>query len=459
MTDQIKKIQSDEATAFNSYQNTITNNTSSVDIAVIDSVHKDNIEKIDIQQLDESNYPPPDQGYSWVILVAGLLNFVISFGSFNAFGVFQTYYLLTVFKDVPADIVSWISTVTIFMTLSTGIFSGPIARVFGIRNSCLIATAIGFFGLILSSLFTEVWHLVITQGIMFGFASSILVNLSLTAQILWFEKHKGLALSIISSGGGIGSIILVPIVTSTVENLDIRWSFRILSIIYLILSGTGSYLLKPRIPYVPSKKIIDFKLLKDPFVLYCSLIGFTMNWGYSTVLLYFPASIEALGKTKSFATYFIMLYAATSIIGRILSGYLADKIGSLKILIFCHTIISISFFTLWYHRYDFAYYVVFYVLFGFFGVNYFSLCPNIVGRHFPIETVTLINAIIFLVNGVSNLICIPILGKVFQAVGKRTNFDAVILIGGSSFIASLGILVAFRYYAVTHYPQYKNGGL
>ncbi|PVV03883.1 hypothetical protein BB560_001623 [Smittium megazygosporum] len=398
------------------------------------------------QESQTSNVPPPDKGYAWAILIAGLLNFILSFGSFNAFGVFQTYYLLDIFKDESAESISWISTLTVVMTLTGGLFSGRISRILGIRNACLAATVLGTVSLILSSFFKKIWHLVITQGIMYGFASSILINLSLTMQILWFEKHKGLSLSIVSAGGGIGSLILVPTVTATVNRYGIRWSFRILAAIYLVSAGIGSLLMRPRVPFKMTKKILDFKLIKDPFLLFLAFAGFTMNWGYCVPLLYFPASLESTGKSISFSTNFIMVFSAASIVGRISSGFLSDKVSSLKILLVCQSVSTIAFYVLWYKRTKFGFLVGFYIVYGIFGLNFFSLGPNIIGRIFPNKKVSLANAMLYLVNGVSSLIGIPVLGKIFQTVGHRTNFDAVIIIGGGMYALSLLSFVGLKIY-------------
>ncbi|PVV03365.1 hypothetical protein BB560_002158 [Smittium megazygosporum] len=403
-----------------------------------------------------SNIPPPDKGYAWAILAGGLMIFILSFGSFNAFGVFQTYYLLDIFKDESAESIAWISTLTVVMTLTGGLFSGIISRTLGVRNACIAASLFGTLSLILSSFFKKIWHLVLTQGIMYGFASSILINLALTMQILWFEKHKGFALSLISAGGGIGSLILVPTVTATVNQYGIKWSFRILAGIYLITTGVGSLLMRPRFPFKMTKKIIDPTMLKDPFLLFNGAAGFVMNIGYCVPLLYFPASLESIGKSVSFSTYFIMVYAGISIVGRVSSGYLSDKIGSLKILIFCHAITTVAIFTLWYKRSSFGFFAAFYVIFGLFGINYFSLSPNIMGRHFSNEKVGLANATLFLLNGISSLIAIPTLGLIFQKVGHRASFDVLIIIGGTFYGLSCLIFIAFRIYLTRFTEKYKN---
>ncbi|PVU91397.1 hypothetical protein BB559_004158 [Furculomyces boomerangus] len=399
----------------------------------------------------------PDQGYSWVILGAGLINFVIAFGSFNAFGVFQTYYLQTIFKTVPADTVAWISTVTISMTLIGGLAVVPMVRIFGFRNSALLGSVVGSVGLFLCSFATKVWHFVIFQGLIYGLASAIVVNVSILMVVLWFDKRKGFAIGLLNSGGGVGSLILVPTVTSTVNSIGIKWSFRILAIIYLVSTGIGCYFFKVRFPFKPSKKILDFSLFKDPFTILLLLSGFTMQIGYSVPLLYYPSSLVGIGKTQTFATNFIMVYAAISVFGRITSGQLTDTIGPINILIVCHAIVAVVTFVLWYNVKNFASFVSFYILFGLFGINFFSISPAMNAKHYPYTRIPQVNALTFLVMGLAMFMSVPAIGEIFQKYGHRTSYQQIIAISGTCYGLSFLSLVALRIYLRKKDPRYKSG--
>ncbi|OMJ17041.1 Monocarboxylate transporter 10 [Smittium culicis] len=387
---------------------------------------------------------PPDTGYAWVILAAGTLNFMISFGSFNAFGVFSTFYLLTIFKEFDADVVAWISNVTITMTLVGGLATSFIISKIGIRNTCYFGTVVGTIGLILSSFSTKIWQLVITQGIIYGFGSSLLVNISLLMQALWFEKKMGLAIGIISSGGGFGSLIMVPLITTTVSKLGISWSFRILAIVYFVSTGIGGFLLKTRFDFKPNRKVIDFRMLKDPFLSLLNAAGFFLQVGYTVPLLYFPASLKALGYSQSFSTNFIMVYSVASIIGRLGSGQLADHIQPLYILIFCHFVTGVSMLSLWYFGKSIVAYTIFYIIYGLCGVNFFSVSPSMVSARYPIKRVSQANALSFLFLGISVFLSIPLVGLAFQRLGQRVHFEHIIIIGGSCFLISTIFLVILK---------------
>ncbi|PVU91865.1 hypothetical protein BB561_004165 [Smittium simulii] len=262
-----------------------------------------------------------DKGYAWVIMIACFFNLGFSLGAVNAIGVFQTHYLKVMFATVPAEIIAWISTTSVTITLSCGILSNMIASRLGIRNTAILASLIGSTGLLLASFSTKVWQLVLTQGVIFGFGSSILINISFSVPPQWFDKHKSFAMGLIASGGGFGALILIPIITKMLEVSSFAWSIRVLLIVYGLITGISSFLIKPRIPNTGTTLVFDYKVLADPIIVWLSLIGFFIQIGTSVAILYFPASIIDLGYNTTLATNLIMVFSVFSASSRLISGY------------------------------------------------------------------------------------------------------------------------------------------
>ncbi|OMH84086.1 Monocarboxylate transporter 13 [Zancudomyces culisetae] len=92
----------------------------------------------------------PDTGYAWIILIAGFLNFMLNFGMFQAFGVFQTYFLKTMFLHEKAEKISWIGTAATATSLTFGVFAGPIYNKIGLRYTLLGAGTLTCLGLVIS---------------------------------------------------------------------------------------------------------------------------------------------------------------------------------------------------------------------------------------------------------------------------------------------------------------------
>ncbi|PVU84706.1 hypothetical protein BB559_007447 [Furculomyces boomerangus] len=417
--------------------NCITHTSNEVDLALENS-------KLDIQ--GESQLPPVDKGYAWVIMFACFINILFAFGSFNAFGVFQAYYLKITFLNVPAETIAWISTLSIFFTDAGGLFVGPIIRRLGIRYTSILGTVISTIGLVLASFSTKVWQLALTQGLIFGLGCSIIVNISYTAPALWFNKRRGFAIGTIASGGGFGSLIIVPTMTKISNSYGIGWAFRVLAILFFFVTLVGGILLKPKTEYKPVNKVLEFGLLKDPITIMICAIGFFVEIGFSVPLLYFPASLIDIGVKKDIATNMIMVFSAASAISRILLGYLAQRINSIYILIFSHLISGISLMAMWYTSKSFGVYLAFYIILGSFSIQFFSLGSEMIANYFENEKVSQVNGILYLVMGIAVLVGVPSIGAIFQKYGKRKDYSQIIAITSACYFVSIIFLIALRYY-------------
>ncbi|PVU86900.1 hypothetical protein BB559_003337 [Furculomyces boomerangus] len=404
------------------------------------------------------NETPPDSGYAWLMLTSGLLNYMVSFGSINAFGVFQTYYLLQMFPNEPARDISWISTMAIAFSFVGGIFGSPLIARFGLRGANRVGTLIGVIGLLSASFCSKIWQLVITQGLIFGIGGSIVINVSVVIPSLWFEKYLGLALGIIVSGSALGSLILSPITTAALKTLGIRWTFRLLSLIFLLFTGFGSLFLRPRKTFVAAKHIINFKHLKDRVVILLCISSFFFQMGYSIILLYFSPSIVALGTTKQLATNLIMVFSVFSGIGRILGGQLSKKLGPLTIVIFSHSVTGIVITVMWNLGKTLPVYIVAYILIGLFSVPYFVLGPAIIAKHYPKKYVSQVNGLVSLSMGLSVIVGVPVAGLIFDVVGKRNNYTWVKIYSGVCYLATLLFLVLLRI-TLKADPKYKQSRL
>ncbi|OMJ29979.1 putative transporter MCH2 [Smittium culicis] len=400
--------------------------------------------------------PPKDQGYAWVIMAVSVINTLFSFGSTNAFGVFQAYYLKIMFVDEPADNIAWISTVCITCTLCGGLLAGPIIRRLGLRNSSLLGTLVASIGLLLASFSTKIWHLVLTQGVIFGLGSSMIVNISLTAPSLWFDKYRNVAIGTVATGGSMGSLVLVPIVTKFISFSTIGWAFRALCAIYFVCTGICGFFVRPRVEYKPSTKIIDFSLLKDPAAIMIFLVGMFMQIGFNVVILYFPSNLIDIGTAQATASNLIMVFASFSLVSRITLGYFSKTLGEINIPLVFHFITAILFFAMWYLTSKFSVLLGFYILFGVFGVSFFSLGPVIVAKYYPEDRVAQMNGLSYLLMGLTIFAFVPSTGVVFEKIGQRTSYKQVILIGGVAYFLSVIPLVVLKILVKRYNPNFKK---
>lgn len=196
-------------------------------------------------------------------------------------------------------------------------------------------------------------HLYITSfllGIAYLSATIIPVSIMITN---WFDKKRGLAMSIALAGIGAGGFIFSPLITSGLGAFGWRRTYIIYAIIMLVVSLPASLFLLKKHPSdmglkplgadendKEAKDTTSFDLsvstiesLKNPFFIMLTL-GMIFNGIINTGALgQFPPALEELhGSTMAAAI--ISLYSLMGILGKIALGWVNDKFGIIKGILF-----------------------------------------------------------------------------------------------------------------------------
>ncbi|KAK9687807.1 hypothetical protein K7432_014637 [Basidiobolus ranarum] len=203
-----------------------TESTKSVVTLVVDPEEQksSNNEKVFVESDDDDEYPEGSRG--WLVVAGGLLIHVVIFGIQNTFGIFQEYYTNVIFsKSSPASI-------SLIGTLGAGILAfltsitGNLADRFGYKTTINLGAVIIAGGLVCASFCTEVWQLILTQGVIYGVGASLCYPPAISAPPQWFFKRRGLATGIAVSGSGVGGLILSPVTQALIKSLGYRWALR-----------------------------------------------------------------------------------------------------------------------------------------------------------------------------------------------------------------------------------------
>lgn len=156
---------------------------------------------------DHSQTPPPvlDTGLrAWSQVIGSFFLWFSTWGLFNSFGVFQTYYESNLLSHKSPSQISWIGSLQAFLLLFVGVLSGP-AYDAGYFNTLLgLGTLLVVFGLMMTSLCTEYWQLMLAQGLVIGLGAGFLFVPAVAIMPQYFLKRRVLAGSLAASGAGVG---------------------------------------------------------------------------------------------------------------------------------------------------------------------------------------------------------------------------------------------------------------
>ncbi|OQN99164.1 hypothetical protein B0A48_15013 [Cryoendolithus antarcticus] len=297
--------------------------------------------------------PPPDGGLTaWLQVLGGYCLFMNTWGIINAFGVFQSYYVEVLLKGTSNSTVSWIGTITSFLLCASPLLWGPIFDRGNIRILVICGSLSVVFGIMMTSLCTEYYQIILAQGICVGIGGGCTFLTATSILPTYFAKKRALAMGIAASGSSLGGIIY-PIVFHTLQpKIGFGWSVRIIGLIALVTLTIPCLVMRPRGKPPPKKKLIDPAILKEvPFGIFnlATFFGFVGQY----IPFFF---IEQFAAAHGIANPFWMLIVlnAGSIPGRIVPSLIADRFfpplivlgactGSATVLAFAWTAIQGSY--------------------------------------------------------------------------------------------------------------------
>ena len=164
--------------------------------------------------------------YGWVVVFAAAA--VVAFGQGSLFS-------LGVFLKPLEESMHWsrsaVSVTALINWIAMGVgsfFWGALSDRLGSRFVTISGGLLLGLALVLSSQATALWHLQVTFGFGVGFAAgAFLTPLSATAT-KWFTTNRGLALGMISAGGGAGMLLLSPLTRWVTSLYDWRVAMIVL---------------------------------------------------------------------------------------------------------------------------------------------------------------------------------------------------------------------------------------
>jgi MFS family permease len=279
--------------------------------------------------------------YGWIVVGASAIIVCIGMGALFSLGVFL---------KPMAESMGWsrgaISSVALLNWIAMGLgsfFWGSLSDRLGTRGVAVAGGLLLGLGLVLSSQVRTLWQLNVTFGFMVGFAVGAFYAPLTSTATKWFTARRGLAVALVSSGIGVGILLIAPLARA----LTSLWDWRIA----LLVIGDLAWLV-----IVP----VALLLRETPGDVGAAAMGGAARTGrdYSTrqvltapqfwaiALTHFACCAAHSGPIFHMVTHGIdqglgAMTAATalgvsglaSIAGRIGGGVLADRIGAKPTLI------------------------------------------------------------------------------------------------------------------------------
>ncbi|KAJ3579187.1 hypothetical protein NPX13_g1384 [Xylaria arbuscula] len=281
---------------------------------------------------DWSTPPAPDGGTeAWSVVAGGFLSYFATFGLLNSFGTFQAYDQENLLQGSGSSSISWIGSVQLFLLFIGGLGVGPAFDKLGAMRITAPGTFLYVLSFMFTSLGTQFYQILLAQGFLYGIADAMLFYPTISAVNVWFDHNRGLALGIVVSGSSIGGIVWPILVERLIQAIGFPWALRTIGFICLAILIPSVILVRERRVTNSPRGNIDTKRLTKEILSKEYLLqtgGFTFAY-LGLFIPFYYLSLFAIkhGVEPGFANYLLAILNAGSFVGRIISGFLADKLG------------------------------------------------------------------------------------------------------------------------------------
>ena len=382
---------------------------------------------------------------AWFQVLGTFICFSNLWGFTFAFGSFQTYYELTYLKNENASNISWIGTVSTFLLIVGGVLSGPWFDLGYFKTMLFAGAAIETLGVFMTSLCTRYYQLFLAQGVLMGLGNGLLYVPGLALVGRSFKKHRSIAMAISSCGAPAGGVFYTLIFEQLISRQSFGWTVRIMGFVML-----GSYCISfplllwgvknvGNLASGTKRKLLDPGAFRDVAFCWYTISNFFIFMGYMIPFIYIASyGQNALGLSRSLALYIIMIAQASSVVGRLIAGSVASRVGVMIPWITC-TLSSGIFCIAWVGVHTKGSFIAYAVLYGCFSGALIPLPPSV----FPIvcPDPKVLGARLGMAQGIgsiASLIGSPIGGALTRINSANspghTNYLGLQLFGGFSMI-------------------------
>ena len=122
----------------------------------------------------------------------------------NAYGAFQSFYTVDLLHDKSPSAIAWIGSVQSCLLLLVGALTGPIFDAGYFRTLVVVGSGLTVFGMMMASIATKYWEVMLAQGVCVGLGAGCLFVPSTALLSTYFSSKMTIAMGLSATGSGFG---------------------------------------------------------------------------------------------------------------------------------------------------------------------------------------------------------------------------------------------------------------
>lgn len=279
--------------------------------------------------------------YGWVVVAAGAVITCVAMGALFALPV----YLQPMATDTGWTRAGISTAMTIgFVVMGVAGFGwGTLSDRIGARPVVLMATVLLGAGLVLASQAHELWLFQLAYGGLVGASGGAFFAPIISATLSWFDKNRGLAVSLVSIGGGVAPMVVTPFAALLIQTYGWRSAMLWIALGAMILLVPASLLIRrapqslepAAAPIAGAARAPSLALsaLKTPQFIVLATTFFLCCAAHSGPIFHTVSYAMICGASAMGAATIYSVEGVAGLFGRVLFGTLADRLGVRRVIV------------------------------------------------------------------------------------------------------------------------------
>lgn len=164
----------------------------------------------------------------------------------------------------------------------------------------------------MTSLSTQYYQILLSQGVVSAIGSSAIFNASMASVVSWFFRRRAAAFGIMVSGSSLGGVILPIMMDQMIAKVGFPWAIRAVGFLFLLLCGVACLTVRSRLPPRPKPLVVDDYLsgFKEPAFVLTVSGAFFFFLGMFLPFNYIILQAEANGMDPKLTPYLLPIINA-----------------------------------------------------------------------------------------------------------------------------------------------------
>ncbi|KAK8850762.1 hypothetical protein IAR55_004682 [Kwoniella newhampshirensis] len=279
----------------------------------------------------------PEGGIAgWSSVIGSWFLILGTFGTANAFGVFQSYYVLVKYPFETSSTIAWIGSIQMFLLFMMGAVAGPLFDKGYFYLLVITGASLHIVSFFMISLCKSFWQTFLAQGVAAGIGMGLIFIPAIGLPSQYFKRKRGFVSGLIVTGSSSGGVVLPIMLNKLITKVGFERGVQYTGCLLVACMVLGIGLSRPfggvRARKGDGGAKPDVKaFFKEPaYVLLCVGVFF-MTWGIFFPIQFLQYFAHLTGTSENLTVYMVAILNGASVVGRTVPNMIADRFGPLNL--------------------------------------------------------------------------------------------------------------------------------